>query len=231
MPQNQVRLSTLAEIKVLSLESIKNFGGAEDLSGALATLKQKISGDGVTTTSSLLGTAESLFQTVGIAREIRVTEDYASQNLYAIGSPTRPRIVPGNFSATVTCQRLQLDKRNLYDFMSTPEYFYSRGIQAATGILDSLYYTYMFIRNKEEPGTVQSHDIYALMPRSSTKTLTNGDVMISHNVELTGFKINYGEDTLRGYLRDVIDDITYTVPGRVSNQELLAQQLEAQQGG
>lgn len=178
---SNIRLSTLAEIKVLSLESL--IQGTQDtvesiIEGNLSEQLQNISAD-----------PQSLFTTVGIARQIRIDEDYGTQNIYAIGEPTRPRIVPNNFTANVTCERIQLDKRNLYDFMSTPEYFYSSTMQELTGRIDGFYYTYMFIRNKEDSNALPS-DIYALMPRTSTQTVTNGDVMVSHNVQLTGFKIS-----------------------------------------
>lgn len=228
MPAVQPRLSTLAEIRVLSLESFKNFnqqtgspnpGSGTTGSGSLTlsdadvdNFISKLSDDKSTLSSEAL--ASNFFKTVGIARQIRVDEQYNTQNIYAIGAPTRPRIVPGNFNVSVTCERIQLDRRNLYDFMSTPEYFYSPTLQAKTGILDAFYYTYMFVKSKEPEARNDYtpnvyHDIYALMPVSSSKTITNGDVMISHNVQLVGFKVNYGDSSLDNYLSDVaFDDIT-----------------------
>lgn len=213
MPQRQTRLSTLAEIKVLSLETLKNFvdgegeGQVGSLDDALEDMANQISSNNITLNKDRV--YSSPFKTVGIARQIRVDEDYGTQNLYAIGSPTRPRIIPNNFTATVTCERIQLDRRNLYDFMSTPEYFYSPAAQTKTGILDAVYYTYLFVKNKEETIVGNGiYDIYALMPRTSTKSVSNGDVMISHNVTLTGFKVNYGENSLSAYLSSVADDIT-----------------------
>lgn len=218
MNRNQVRLSTLAEIKVLSIQTLLNFGddpneqqstgfnspsGSASFTEQLNRLKQLISDDDISLDRDL---QPSNFKTVGIARQVRVDEDYGTQNIYGIGSPTRPRIVPNNFTANVTADRLQLDRRSLYDFMATPEYFYSREVQRQTGVLDGLYYTYMFIRSKEDVADA-THEIYALMPRTSSKTITNGDVMVSNNVQLTGFKIGY-HTPLRSLLFGEIDDIT-----------------------
>jgi len=217
MASSQIRLSTLAEIKVLSLETIRSSGDATS-SGAIGGVKKfnELLEKKVRVNRNDITKLSGLFKTVGIARQIRIDEQYNTTNVYAVGSPTRPRIVPGNMSVSVTCERLQLDKRNLYDFMATPEYFYSPFAQKETGILDAIYYTYMFVRSKErKTGTtayaIFEHDIYALMPVSSTRTITNGDVMISHNVQLTGFKLNNGDNTLQASLDTLLDDITETV--------------------
>jgi len=211
MASPQVRLSTLAEIKVLSLESIRNFNVIDGtpretplpIDQALDALSSY-----VTLNDINLPTAASVFKTVGIARSVRIDEDYGTQNLYAIGSPTRPRIIPNNYNVSVTAERIQLDTRNLYDYMATPEYFYSPDAQAFSGVRDSLYYTYMFVRNKETGEDNLKYDIYALMPRTSTKTISNGDVMISHNVSLTGFKVNYGDSGLKDFLNNVVYELT-----------------------
>jgi hypothetical protein len=155
---------------------------------------------------------DTLFKTIGIARTIRVDEEYGTQNLYAIGEPTRPRIVPNNMSVTVSCERIQLDKRSLYNYMLTPEYFYSRGMQSATGALDMFYYTYMFVRSKEDSAGALAYDIYALMPRTSSKNVTNGDVMISHNVQMTGFKVSSQlqlMDLASGAILDRVSDSSF----------------------
>ena len=220
MAQRETRLSTLAEIKVLSLESIRNFQledgsprGEVNAVGTAVTDFIDSTGFSLDNISIDKAAASGLFKTVGIARSIKIDEDYGTNNVYAIGSPTRPRIVPGNMTVNVTCERIQLDKRNLYDFMSTPEYFYAPQVQQQTGILDAVYYTYMFVRNKEAEESDAIHDIYALMPRSSSKTLSNGDVMISHNVQLTGFKVNYGESGLGDFLNGITLDITQELGG------------------
>jgi hypothetical protein len=214
MASSQIRLSTLAEIKVLSLESFRS-SMTTSIPAAVSDFKKALNNEVKITADSIIKISD-LFKTVGIARQIRIDEQYNTQNIYGVGSPTRPRIVPGNMSVAVTCERLQLDKKNLYDFMATPEYFYSPTAQNLTGILDAIYYTYMFVRSKEfKTGTTATpeseHDIYALMPVSSTRTITNGDVMISHNVQLTGFKLNNGDSSLQSVLASLQDDITESV--------------------
>jgi hypothetical protein len=176
-----VRLSTLAELKVLSIQTL--LSDATDIDGYINTLTQD--------PSKLSYQQSDLFKTVGIARTVRVDEEYGTQNLYAIGEPTRPRIVPNNLSVTVTCERIQLDRRSLYSYMLNPEYFYSQGMQSLTGALDLFYYTYMFVRSKEDlDSTATDYDVYAIMPRNSSRNVTNGDVIIAHSVTLTGFKVS-----------------------------------------
>jgi len=219
MNKSSIRLSTLAEIKVLSLQSILNFSAnpaADQVSDtsfssnnvftSISILRSLISTNSINLDKPLESSLNA-FKTVGIARQIRVDEDYQTQNMYGIGSPTRPRIVPGNFTANVSCDRIQLDRRGLYDFMSTPEYFYSREMQRATGILDGIYYTYMFVKSKEDVAG-RKYDIYALMPRSSSLTITNGDVMVSHGVQLTGFKVFYNDPLSSLLFGESQDDIT-----------------------
>jgi hypothetical protein len=218
MNKSSIRLSTLAEIKVLSLQSIINFSNnpaASQISDtqtslgvteSINALKALLS-DNQITLNRPIGASISAFKTVGIARQIRIDEDYQTQNIYGIGSPTRPRIVPGNFSVTVACDRIQLDRRGLYDFMSSPEYFYSSFTQRQTGILDGIYYTYMFVKSKEDSAG-RAYDIYALMPRSSSLTVTNGDVMVSNSVNLTGFKVSYQAPLSSLLFNESEDDIT-----------------------
>lgn len=218
MPANQVRLSTLAEIRVLSYETFRNFSGEANIS--VSKYVEKLSGDNIN--AKEIGELSKYFKTVGIARQVRIDEDYGTQPIYGIGAPTRPRMVPNNFSVNVTCDRIQLDKRHLYDFMSSPEYFYSGAVQAKTGILDEFYYTYLFIRDKEPSSSgeykgIGSYDIYALMPRTSGKVISNGDVMISNSVQLSGFKVNYGNGELQNYLGSIQNDLTLTVPPPPTN--------------
>jgi hypothetical protein len=220
----KIRLSTLAEIKVLSLETLRRFtsgtGVGKAPSGIGASLVDEIKRKLDTTDpSKRINISAEVFKTVGIARQVRIDEQYGTQNYYGIGSPYRPRIVPNNFSVSVTCERLQLDKRNLYDFMTSPEYFYSYGMQRLTGIIDAVYYTYMFIRSKESDAGPSAYDIYALMPVSATKAVTNGDVMISHNLQLTGFKVNTGDTGLSGFLKEALEDsITQDYLGRTPDR-------------
>lgn len=192
-----VRLSTLAEIKVLSLSTLLyantqsqnvdlssiNF---TDIEAKLTELRDAFKNND----AALKAGASDLFTTVGLARQLRIDEDYGTQNIYGIGAPTRPRIVPNNYSVNVTADRLQLDTRNLAHYMTTPEYWYSHDVQRNIGINDYLLYTYLFVKSKEDPQG-KSYDIYALMPRNSSATYSSGDVMVVNNVSLTGFKYSY----------------------------------------
>lgn len=187
-----VRLSTLAEIKVLSLSTFLrdegvafDSGSANNILEALKTLKTRLQGAGLQSQRN-----SELFKTVGIARNIRIDENYGTQNIYGIGAPTRPRIVPNNYDVTVTAERLQLDRRDLRHFFAHPEYWYADDVQRDVGIDDITLYTYFFVRSKEDDGATRT-DIFALMPRTSSKTFSSGDVMVANNVSLVGFKYSY----------------------------------------
>lgn len=196
-----LRLSTLAELKVLSLSTYLRDGGVdpltssgEDIEAGLNSFREQLSGgsdilQAIKDGDSRFG--NSLFKTVGIARSIRIDEDFGTQNFYGIGAPTRPRIVPNNFSANVSVERIQLDTRDLNHYITRPEYWYSDDVQRQVGIDDVLLYTFMFVRSKEDNGN--RADIYALMPRTSQRAVSSGDVMIAHNVSLVGFKYSYEE--------------------------------------
>lgn len=193
-----IRTSPLAEIKVLSLAALLYTkkasgtitGGEIDEAAvfeAIDDLRTHLK-DG----SKPLQANKDIFKTVGIARQVRVDEDYGTQAIYGIGSPTRPRMVPNNFSVNVTVDRLQLDRRNAYHYLSTPEFWYSDEVQKNIGIDDALLYSYFFLRSKED-STSTRYDIYALMPRSSSFAVSSGDVLVVHNVSLTGYKYTYEE--------------------------------------
>lgn len=198
------RLSTLAEVKVLSLSTIlyrlaNNSASDVDrdlVSEALQTLKSNIIDPSDLQTKKTLsltggGGEVPIFKTIGIARSIRIDEDYGTQNIYGIGAPTRPRIVPNNFSVNISVERLQLDTRDMHHYSAKPDYWYSKGVQRAIGIDDILLYTFLFIRSKEEND--RRTDIYAVMPRSTQRAVTSGDVMIAHSVNMVGFKYSYEE--------------------------------------
>lgn len=196
-----IRLSTLAEIKVLSLASIlyENARVASSVDSArvleaLQDLKTRITSPSELQVAAGLNHNDSIFRTVGIARSIRIDEDFGTQNFYGIGAPTRPRIVPNNFSANVSVERIQLDTRDLNHYITRPEYWYSDTVQSQIGIDDVLLYTYIFVNSKEKNETGGNRkDIYAVMPRTSQKAISSGDVMIAHNVSLVGFKYSYEE--------------------------------------
>jgi len=179
-----VRLSTLAEIKAFSVTTLAQTNESD----VLSVLRDGTfpNTDGADPLSDFGG----LFKTVGLARSVRITEDFGTQNYYGIGSPTRPRIVPNNFSVTANVERIQLDTRDLNDYFASPEYWYSNQIQAEVGVDDYKLYSYFLIKSKEES---EPDEIYALMPRSSQKAVTSQNVMIANTVDLTGFKTNYDE--------------------------------------
>lgn len=215
------RTSTLAEIRVLSLASLvyatqdaeditgQDLSKADDVVKALKELRSKLAnGPSVMQTLHM-----SMFTTVGLARQLRIDEDYGTQNIYGIGSPTRPRMVPNNYSASVTADRLQLDTRNLSHYITSPEYWYSDDVQQHIGIDDMLLYTYMFVRSKENDSK-HRYDIYALMPRTSSSTVSSGDTMIVHNVSMTGFKYSY--ESLYFDTSNLVEDyLTRTAVNRV----------------
>ena len=195
------RTSTLAEIKVFSLASYLTGQGKQkqninlaDVSSVLADMRSRLS-DGSAATIQSLRDLEiggvPLFRTVGIARSIRIDESFGTQRLYAIGSPTRPRLVPNNAGVDVSAERLQLDARDMSHFVTSPQYWYSDNVQRRVGIDDFLLYTFFFVKSKEDPS--KRYDIYALMPASSSSSVTSNDVMIINNVTLTGFKYSYEE--------------------------------------
>lgn len=225
-----VRLSTLAEIKVLSLSTMLyastqsgdvNVGATRfsDVETKLKELRRAFENND----ANLKAKAPNLFTTVGLARQLRIDEDYGTQNIYGIGAPTRPRIVPNNYSVNITADRLQLDTRNLAHYMTTPEYWYSHNVQNNIGINDYLLYTYMFVRSKED-ATDKKYDIYAVMPRSSSATVSSGDVMIVNNVSLTGFKYSY-ESAVFDSLEFLADSFTGGTGGGDTGPEGSVQRL------
>lgn len=179
-----VRITTLAEIQVLSMATLKKFGN-KDRDEAVKTMREFVptNGDGLS----------KLFQTVGIAREVRINEDWGTQPVYGIGAPTRPMMVPNNYQVSASIQRLQLDTRDGWHYIFSPDYWYSTDVQEKFGMDDYLYYTYLVIRDKSNPKDRPLLDtpVYALMPRSSSKSVSSGDVMMVHGVELVGFKQTY----------------------------------------
>lgn len=188
-----VRLSTLAEIKAFSLRTFAQGANAngesyDDILTALDAYKTKfeLGNDPL----GELGGADGLFKTIGLARSVRITEDYGTQNYYGIGSPKRPRIVPNNLSVTANVERIQLDTRDLNDYFSSPEYWYSNQTQARIGADDHKLYSYFFVKSKEDR---KPTEVYALMPRTSQKAVTSQNVMVIHTVDLIGYKINYDE--------------------------------------
>lgn len=196
-----VRISTLAEVKVLSLatEIYKLKDSTSDVDkdavlDSIAELRTRLSSPQLLQATKGLrtvdgGVSEPLFKTVGIARNIRIDEDFGTTNVYAIGSPTRPSIVPNNHSVNVSIERLMLDTRDLNHYLTSPSYWYSDEVQRNIGVDDLLLYTFIFVHSKE--GNDRRTDIYAVMPRTTQKTISSGDVMIATNVSSVGFTYSY----------------------------------------
>lgn len=214
-----VRLSTLAEIKVLSLATLlyDQAGTASQVNSSnvlesLNNLRDRL-GDPATLQS--IKNADQvdglpLFQTVGIARSLRIDEDFGTQNIYAIGAPTRPRIVPNNYSVNVTIERIQLDTRDLNHYLTSPNYWYADLVQRVIGVSDILLYTFLFVKSKEVRVDSMRGDIYAVMPRGAQRAITSGDVMIAHNVSMVGFKYSF-EEAVFDVANLIIDSITSRV--------------------
>lgn len=206
-----VRLSTLAEIKAFSLSDYLrsqdiDLTSVDSILSAVDDFSSLLDG----TDGDLEGiiSAVNPFKTVGLARSVRITEDYGTQNYYGIGGPTRPRIVPNNYQVNASVERIQLDTKDLYDYFATPEYWYSNSVQSAIGVDDFKFYSYFFIQDKER--SLEFPEIYALMPRTSSKAINSGSVMIAHNVEMVGFKYSY-DDIVRN-IQDFVQDLAASFP-------------------
>lgn len=188
------RISTLAEIKVLSLASelykLKNTTSDIDRQSVIDSidhLRQLVtSPQGVQSTKHIVAADNlGIFKTIGIARNIRIDEDFGTTNVYGIGAPTRPAIVPNNHSVNISIERLMLDTRDLNHYLTSPSYWYSDEVQRSVGVDDALLYTYIFVNSKE--GGDKRTDIYGVMPRTVQKTYTSGDVFTAVSVSAVGF--------------------------------------------
>lgn len=194
-----VRISTLAEIKVLSLATeiykLKNTTSEIDRDTVIQAIENFRNSMEATpslmqsTKNSTDANGNPLFKTIGIARNIRIDEDFGTTNIYGIGAPTRPAIVPNNHSVNLSIERLTLDTRDLNHYLTSPNYWYSDTVQKYVGVDDRLLYTYLFIRSKEN--NAFKTDIYAVMPRTAQKTVSSGDVMIVDNVSCVGFTYSH----------------------------------------
>lgn len=184
------RLNTLVEVQALSLTTQVKFDGA-NLQGALETLR----GLRITNPEGI----RDIFKTIGTATNVRINEQWGTQPIYAIGGPTRPVMVPGNYQLSLSIEKLQLDRKNNFSFLTTPDYWYSTTVQREVQLDDYLLYTYLVVRDKERPG-LNNAEVYAVMPSSATQAYTTGDATIVHNVDCVGFKLTYVD--LLGILTD-----------------------------
>lgn len=181
-----IRTSPLGEIKILSAASLQ-----ERLNDPV-TLKKWLDYANTGDTTNVLGEFYKSFVSVGLAKNVRIDEDWGTTAIYGIGNPNRPELIPNNYSVSATVERLQLDRRNLWHYSLSPDYWYSDQWQRRTGTQNWLGYTFLTIKDRES----SSHsgvgpEIYALMPRSASQAVTSQDVMVVHSVQFTGFKYKY----------------------------------------
>lgn len=184
-----VRTSTLAEVKALSLASIRKV--LNDPASAETFFKKLTDPAGPS-----IKEIEKLFVTVGMAKSIRIDEDWGTQPYYGIGSPTRPVLVPNNYSVSMSIDRLQLDGKNNFSYITSPDYWYSKHMQRRSGAADWPMYTYIYIHDREAAAKNKdrgrgSVEMYAMMPRTASKAVSSQDVMIVHSVQMVGFKYQY----------------------------------------
>ena len=190
-----IRTSPLGEIKVLSAASLR-----ERLSDD-TTYAKWMSNGSQGDRGDVLRDFYSSFVSIGLARSVRIDEDWGTTNVYGIGNPSRPEIIPNNYSVSVTVERLQLDRRNNWHYSLSPDYWYSKEWQNQIGTQNWLSYTFLTVKDRESKqadGT--GPEIYALMPRSASQAVTSQDVMVVHSVQYTGYKYKY-QDLIGNILR------------------------------
>jgi len=178
-----VRTAPLAEVKALSLASLaKVIKDPTNIDKFIQSLSSQ-------TTPSITPLMDC-FVTVGLARSLRIDEDWGTTALYGIGSPTRPVLVPNNYSVSVSPDRLQLDTRDNFSYITSPDYWYSKHMQQRIGAADWPMYTYLYVHDREKKSQ-NAVEIYALMPRTASKQISSSDVMIVQSVQMIGFKYQY----------------------------------------
>ena len=194
-----IRTSPLAEIRTLSMASL--FNRLKNPTIGQKFLEKLRDGK-----ADALAEFASYFVPVGLAKSVRIDEDWGTQAIYGIGDPTRPTMVPGNYSVSASMERLQLDGRDNFSFVTSPDYWYSKYAQRQMGNNDWGIYTYMYVHDRDTGGS-RSTEIYALMPKSASKAVSANDVMIVHNVQMIGFKYKY---------LDFVNDLLRTTSGVLS---------------
>jgi hypothetical protein len=186
-----IRSSVLAEVKVLSAAALHQ----RMQQGALADWYKKST---LNVTVDVLSEFYKCFVPIGLAKNVRIDEDWGTTPVYGIGAPTRPVLVPNNYSVSMTIEKLQLDRRNGFDYITSPDYWYSAEFQRKIGLNDWLIYSYVTIMDRESKNSI-GPEIYAVLPRSASQAIGSQDVMVTHNVQLTGFKYRY---------KDLLGEIT-----------------------
>lgn len=177
------RTAPLATIKTLSVSSL--IDRQSDPNGFKTFVDKFKNGDG----SEL----DSLFVDVGLARSLRIDEDWGTTTLPAIGNATRPALVPNNYTANISIERLFMDGRSAFSYITSPDYWYSSHTHRVVGNRDWLLYTYLVVDSKEKRGSqgLKNREIYAVMPKSSSVNYASSDVIIAHSVQMVGFKFTY----------------------------------------
>lgn len=204
-----IRSSVLAEVKVLSAAALKE----RVQSGKLASWYAK---GASAPTADVLHEFYKCFVPIGLAKNIRIEEDWGTTPVYGLGGPTRPVLVPNNYSVSMTIERLQLDRRNGFDYITSPDYWYSTDFQRKIGLNDWLIYSYVTVMDRESNNKI-GPEIYAVLPRSSQQTIGSQDVMVTHNVQLTGFKYRYVD--LLGEITDKSGILDYSRTQAMANAE------------
>lgn len=209
MAPREIRSSTVGEVRTLSLASL--YDRMADPAKAKLFLESLQAGR-----ADALVALSKAFVPVGLAKQVRIDEDWGTQAIYGIGDPTRPTLIPGNYSVSASIERLQLDGRNNFSYVTSPDYWYSKYTQRLLGNTDWGMYTYLYIHDREHgPSSFNKVEIYALLPRSASKAISSGDVMVVHNVQMIGFKYQYmdfvadllgGDSGIMSYGRTVVGE-------------------------
>lgn len=224
-----IRTSVLAEIKVLSLAGLASWANENNTSlsnkdaiggGKPANAKEalaKFRAAGAESPNDPVTKMKNLFRTVGLATSLQIDENYGTTAIHGIGGPTRPKVIPGNYQATISIEKIQLDRRDNFSYITSPEYWYSVSTQRKLGVdNDWALYSYICLWDREQKiDNLMDQEIYCMMPQSARKGITTQDTMISHNVSMIGFKYRY-EDVLEllwDASRDSILDYGRTVAG------------------
>lgn len=173
------RTAPLARVKVLSL-------------AAFISRRGKTLQEFVAKVESMDERAVSeLFVEVGLAKSITISEDWGTTLLHAVGNSTRPAIIPGNYSANVSMDKLLMDGKRTFSYVTSPDYWYSKHTHRAIGSKQWLLYTYLTIDTKDKSVPIANREIFALMPKSARVSVSTSEVITADSVEMTGYKHRY----------------------------------------
>lgn len=175
------RTAPLARVKTLSIASLMaRQNDPKGFSNFIAGLKDLNP-----------ASIDKLFVDVGLARSLRIDEDWGTTPLHQIGAPTRPALIPGNYSANVSIERLLLDGRSVFSYITSPDYWYSKHTHRGIGNRDWLLYTYLVVDSKDESIPRENREIFAVMPKSSSVSYSSSEVIMAHSVQMVGYKHTY----------------------------------------